>query len=327
MWLQEPHLWTSVRCHRCDHCKWASGSCLQTSWWLPPSLETTGDKGCTIPHSTMGGSAWQRAGLEILLWVQLLHRAVCNVNLIQSPQTFHGIRHILSPFPEPPREPSLVACQTSSTPYVWSSVSVVGCHPPTEPHVQSSGCEMKEIVVGGKVEQRDSANNFSGNGRCTKSTQTDLGRSEEKKHKNQKQRQTLLSYFLPFLICVAGGWRLIAVLGPLIINPYVKDSAVRLGPSLLNQWNLMLLNLPSQLATCFSLSLALRPWAHFRFYLFCLLMPVSSGGGLILEIKVLIERFFSFLSLGRAGNPEDFINHTFPCALLHLFCLACLWRL
>lgn len=170
MWLQEPHLWTSVRCHLCNHSNWASGSHLQTSWWLPPSLETTGDKGCIISCSTMGGRAWQRAGFGILLCVQLLHRAVCNVNLIQSPQTFHSIRHISSPFPEPPREPSLGACQTGSTPYVWSSVSVVGCHPPIEPHVQSSGCEMKEIVVGGKVEQRDSANNFSGNGQCTKYT-------------------------------------------------------------------------------------------------------------------------------------------------------------
>lgn len=31
---------------------------------------------------------------------------------------------------------------------MWS-VSVIGCCPPIEPHVQSSGCEMKETVVGG----------------------------------------------------------------------------------------------------------------------------------------------------------------------------------
>lgn len=55
-----------------------------------------------------------------------------------------------------------------------------------------------------------------------------------------------------------------------------------------------------------------------------LLIPVSSGGGLVLEIKVLGRRFFSFLSLGRTGSPEDFNNHTFPCALLHLFCLTCI---
>ena len=57
-------------------------------------------------------------------------------------------RHILSPFPEPPRKPSLVACQTGSPPYVWCSVSAVGCHAPIEPYIQSSGCKRKVSVVG-----------------------------------------------------------------------------------------------------------------------------------------------------------------------------------
>lgn len=70
---------------------------------------------------------------------------------------------------------------------------------------------------------------------------------------------------------------------------------------------------PSPLtSTCSSPSLALRPWAHVSFYLCCLLILVSSGGRLVLEIKVLKARFLSFLSLGRAGCPEDFHNHTFP---------------
>lgn len=159
------------------------------------------------------------------------------------------------------------------------------------------------------------------------STQTDLGRPAEKKYKNQKQKQTLLFYFLPSIpnLCC---WRLKidCCFGASDYKPICEGFNCKIRTSLLNQWNLMLLNFPSQLATCSSLSLALRPWAHFCFYLFCLLIPVSSGGGLILEIKVLIGRFFSFLSLGREGNPEDFINHTFPCALLHLFCLARIWR-
>lgn len=133
------HLGTSVRCPLCEHCGWVTGPHLQTSWRRSP-LETTWDQGSTVPGSTAGGRAWQLAWFGILLCVPLLHRAICNLNLIQSAQTFHCIRHILSPFPEPPRKPSLVACQTGCTPYVCSSVSVVGCHSPIEPHVQNSGC-------------------------------------------------------------------------------------------------------------------------------------------------------------------------------------------
>lgn len=66
--------------------------------------------------------------------------------MIQSPQTFHCKRHIFSPFPEPLKEPSLVACQTGSPPY--ADVRAPGCHAPIEPHIQSSGCKRKASVEG-----------------------------------------------------------------------------------------------------------------------------------------------------------------------------------
>lgn len=148
-------------------------------------------------HSRRQGLAVIRFG--ILLCVGLLHRAVCNMNLIQSPQTFHCIMHILSPFPEPPREPSLVACQTGSTPYVCSSVSVVGCHSPIEPHVQSSGCKRNEIVVGGSWRRKTvpTIPQAMGDGL---STQTDEGRPEENTHTKSPNKDR---YFFPtsFLPC------------------------------------------------------------------------------------------------------------------------------
>ena len=182
----------------------------------PPSLcilvtsSFSGDHprpGVGILHSTVGSRAWQRAGFGILLCVQLLHRTVCNVNSIQSPQTFHCIRSILSPFPEPPREPSLVACQTGSTPNVWSSVSIVDCHSPIEPHVQSSGCEIKETIVEGSWRRKTVPRipQAMGDGL---STRTDLGRPEGKKTQKPRTKANtsflLPSYHAPNLCC----WRL-----------------------------------------------------------------------------------------------------------------------
>lgn len=120
-----------------------------------------------------------------------------------------------------------------------------------------------------------------------------------------------------YLICVGGGWRLMSVLGPLIINPCVSRFSYKIRTFFVEPMKSHVIK--SSLLTChlFPPSLALRPWAHSPFNLCCLLIPVSSGTGLVRKIKVLKASSPARLSLGGAESPEDFHNRNLSLPTAH----------
>lgn len=111
-----PYLWTYVRSHLYDHY-----SRNQTLWITSSTGERHGrHRRKRVPHLASARwcmkGAWQPSGPGFLLCLRQLHRAVGGREFdTKSTNTALEKARFLSPSPEPPREPSLMACQADLT--------------------------------------------------------------------------------------------------------------------------------------------------------------------------------------------------------------------